>query len=427
MGRIEIGHASDEPRSLGRPLMSDHNLSARLWATGALVAVPVASVGDLGWWLPLHMALLGAVTQAIVGGQLMFSATLGLSRGPTRSVTLVQLGVLNLAAVLVIVGRLLGIPAILALGATLLVGVIGWVSWLVHRTWRDSVNRRFAVTGTFYRLAGVSLLLGASIGGALGIGAFGDASSYIAHRSVHMVLNVFGWAGMTIVGTAITLLPTILHVRAPNLGRTRAAPWLMFLGLLLMSTGATTSVAWIGGAGMATYMLGLITFGLYLREVLAIPSRRKIPTAAFHLVAAMGWAVITTIALVVILTQAHWAAARDFVVVGGAIGFAFQALLGAWSFLLPSTRAPIPARRRVEVVAMEVGGRIQAVAYNAGLVLALVGLRSETELSLVGIWLTWTAAGWALTKTWCFPLLAKLASVQRRSVAWWADPGKARS
>ena len=402
--------------------MSDHNLSARVWATGALVAVPVASMADLGWWLPLHMALLGAVTQAIVGGQLMFSATLGLSRGPTRTLALTQLGLLNLAAVFVIAGRLVDVPEALAVGAIIFVTVISWVTWLVHRMWRDSVNRRFAITGTFYRLAGVSLLLGASIGGALGIGAFDDATSYIAHRSVHMTLNVFGWAGMTIVGTAFTLLPTILHVRAPRLGRTRAAPWLMFAGLMAMSAGATIRIGWIGGLGMATYLLGVMTFGLYLKSVLATPSRRKIPTAAFHLMASVAWALIASTALVATLTQTDWGAARDFVVVGGAAGFAFQALMGAWSFLLPSTRAPIPGRRRVELVAMEVGGRIQVVAYNAGLVLALAGLRSGTGLSLVGIWLGWMAAVWALTKTWCFPLLSNLPSVQRRSDAWWADP-----
>jgi nitrite reductase (NO-forming) len=354
----------------------------------------------------------------------MFSATLGLSRGPSRSVALAQLGSLNLAAVLVIAGRLVDLPQVLVVGVSVFVIVICWVTWLVHRLWRDSVNRRFAVTGTFYRLAGMSLLLGASMGGALGIGAFNDATSFIAHRGVHMTLNVFGWAGMTIVGTAITLLPTILHVRAPKLSRAQAAPWLMFVGLLVMSTGATTAIAWIGGIGMLVYLGGFVAFGLYVRHVLATPSRRKIPTAALHLIAAMAWALLTTVALVVILTRADWAAVRDFVVVGGAAGFAFQALLGAWSFLLPSTRAPVPARRRVELVAMEVGGRIQVVAYNAGLVLTLVGLRSGTELSLGGIWIAWTAAAWVLVKSWSFPLLSNLASVESRSAAWWADPGR---
>lgn len=423
-GRIEIARAGDAPRAMGRPIMSDHNLSARIWASAALLAVPLASRSGLGWWLPLHLALLGAVTQAIVGGQLMFSATLGLARGPDRRTTLVQLGLINVAALSVIAARLMDLQAVFVTGVTVFVGVIGWVALLVHRLWRSSVNRRFAVTGTFYRLAATSLLLGASIGGALGAGAFDKASSYIAHRGVHMTLNVFGWAGMTIVGTAVTLLPTILHVRAPQLGRVRSAPWFMFVGLMIMSAGATTALGVVGGLGMGIYLLGLITFGLYLKQVLVTPSRRKIPTAAFHLIAAMSWALLSVIALVVTLSLGDWPAVRDIAVVGGAAGFAFQALLGAWSFLLPSTRAPIPERRRVELVAMELGGRAQVTAYNVGLVLVLFGLRSGTQLSLVGICLAWASATWAMTKAWSFPLLARSHRVQQRSAAWWAEPEK---
>src|SRR5665811_381106 len=212
MGRIEIATSSNDPRALGRPLMSDHNLSGRVWATAALVAAPLMPATNLGWWLPLHLALLGTITQVIVGGQLMFSATLGLSRGPSRRVTLTQLALLNLGAILVIGGRLWDSRTALALGAATVTIAIVWVLSLVDRLWRHSVNRRFTITGTFYRLAGVSIIFGATIGGALGIGAFSNASSYVNHRSVHMALNVLGWAGLTVVGTAITLLPTILHV-----------------------------------------------------------------------------------------------------------------------------------------------------------------------------------------------------------------------
>jgi nitrite reductase (NO-forming) len=301
--------------------------------------------------------------------------------------------------------------------------VISWVTWQVHRTWKTSINRRFAVTGTFYRLAAMSLLLGASIGGALGVGAFDDGASYIAHRGVHMTLNVFGWAGMTIVGTAITLLPTILHVRSPNLKQVRSAPWLMFGGLVVMSTGATTGLASVGGAGMAVYVAGLAAFGSYVRAVVKIPRRRRVPTAALHLVAAMTWAVVTACALCVALVIGDDAAARDLVVVGGAAGFAVQALLGAWSFLLPSTRPPVPQRRRLELSSMELGGRTQVIAYNAGLLAVIIGLLTGVDVSLPGIAIAWTAALWAMTKSWTFPLFARLPAVGRLSSEWWANPG----
>ena len=402
--------------------MSDHNVSARVWATAALLAVPLASRSGLGWWLPLHMVLLGAVSQAIVGGQLMFSATLGLSRGPRRLGALLQLGLLNAGAVAVIAGRLAPSDALFAAGAAVFVVAIGWVSWEVHGMWRTSVNRRFAVTGTFYRLAGASVLLGASIGGAMGIGAFDDAASYAAHRGVHMTLNVFGWAGMTIAGTAITLLPTILHVRAPGLDVVRRAPWVMFTGLIVMSTGATTGVDPLAAVGVACYVAGLVAFGLYVRAILATERRRRIPTAAFHLLAAIAWAFVTAVALVVAFAQGDYAAARDLVVVGGAGGFAFQALLGAWSFLLPSARPAVPQRRRVELTAMELGGVAQVAVYNLGLVAVALGLRTGIDTAPAGIVCVSVATAWALAKSWTFPALSRLPLVERRSAEWWAEP-----
>lgn len=423
-GRIEIASAQESGASRGRALMRDHNLTARLWATGALLAVPLAPVTGTGWWLPLHMALLGAVTQAIAGGQLMFSATLGLSRGPSRRTAVTQLVLLNAGAALVVTGRLAGETAVLVTGASVVTMTAGWVVWEVHRMWRLSVNRRFSVTGTFYRLAGASLLLGASIGAALGAGAFDDAESYVAHRAVHMTLNVLGWAGMTIAGTAVTLLPTVLHVRAPSVRTTRAVPWLMFGGLTTMAAGATFETYWVAGAGMASYAAGLALFGVYVAAVLATTRRRKIPVAALHLVAALGWCAVTATGLVITGASGDFGAARDLVVVGGAAGFAFQALLGAWSFLLPSMRPPVPERRRAELVAMEVGARAQVLAYNAGLTAVLLDLRTGLGTYAAGLILAWGAATWSLTKSWTFPALARTETVRRRATAWWADPAE---
>jgi nitrite reductase (NO-forming) len=154
VGRIEIASASERPGASGRPLMSDHNLSARIWATAAILAVPAQSVFSIGWWLPVHLAMLGAASQAIVGGQLMFTTTLGLSRGPKRSQSLLQLSLMNIGAGLVVGGRLWDVQWLFAIGASLFVMTTGWVSLQVHLLWRRSVNRRFAITGTFYASPG---------------------------------------------------------------------------------------------------------------------------------------------------------------------------------------------------------------------------------------------------------------------------------
>jgi hypothetical protein len=135
----------------------------------------------------------------------------------------------------------------------------------------------------------------------------------------------------------------------------------------------------------------------------------------------------TVATLIVTFAQRDYAATRDFVVVGGGGGFAFQALLGAWSFLLPSTRPPVPKRRRVELVAMELGGRLQVVAYNLGLVTLVLGLRAAVDVSRIGIVLVWTAGVWAIAKSWAFPSLSRLATVERLSAEWWSEPKETRA
>ncbi len=418
--RIEIERVQDD-RASGRPLMRDHNLTARLWAMAALVSVPLRSLAGLGWWLPVHLAMIGAASQAIVGGQLMFTATLGSARGPSRQTALQQLALLNLGGALVIGGRLFGVRTVLALGATVITVTISWAAWEVRRMWRRSIGRRFAVTGTFYSLAALCILAGASIGLAMGTGAFKDPASYLAHRDAHMALNVLGWAGLSIVGTAITLLPTIMHVRAPRSSSVRATPWLMFTGLVVFTVGKTTDHDATATLGMATYAGGIAIFGFYLSKILATTRRRKVPTAALHLVAALTWLVVTTLALGVLAGAEDRSAMRDFIVVGGVAGFVFQALLGAWSFLLPSERGPVPDRRRRELTAMEIGGRSQSVLYNLGLIAALFGLRAGMDKSAIaGIVLAWGASAWALLKTWTFPLLATLPTVRARSEQWWS-------
>jgi hypothetical protein len=280
--RIEIASVKDDIRALGRPLMSDHNLSARLWATAAVAVVPFASHLGVGWWLPIHLAMLGAASQAIVGGQLMFSTTLGLARGPQRSQSLTQLALLNIGAALVVSGRLWDEAGVLAAGAVVFAVTICWVTWQVHRVWRRSSNRRFSITGTFYLLAGLSLLVGASIGGLLGTGSFNNGATYLAYRGLHMTLNVLGWAGLTIVGTVVTLLPTVMHVRAPNLHVVRITPWTMFGGLVLLSIGVASSSEIVQALAMCSYVIGLVSFAVYVRRILVIPRRRRIPTAALH-------------------------------------------------------------------------------------------------------------------------------------------------
>jgi hypothetical protein len=70
---------------------------------------------------------------------------------------------------------------------------------------------------------------------------------------------------------------------------------------------------------------------------------------------------------------------------------------------------------------MELGGRLQVAAYNAGVVAALLALAGVGPVAPLAA-VAWVAAAWALVKTWAFPRLAALPRVQEQAARWWAPP-----
>ena len=400
--------------------MADHHLSARVWASAALIVALLPSTWRLGWWLPLHLLLTGAASQLIVGGQTMFSATLGVAPGPRRATTLAQLVLMNAGVVGITAGRVFGIVWPVAIGALSFLTAVVWSAIVVRCLWRRSLNRRFVETGVLYSLASVCVVLGAGMGVALALGWTSDSTSYATHKLAHMALNLWGWGGLTILGTMLTLLPTVLHVRAsaPKLGR---GPWVAFAGLIIMVTFLTLEAYVAAAVGAAVFASGLARPLMYLRTVARRPRRRHVPAAGLHLGASVAWMMSVALVQVVLLARADVVALRDLWVVGIALGVIGQALLGAWSFLLPSGRPAVPEVRRRELFAFELGGKAQVVAFNLGLVLLLLELRGlvPEPLGALGIALVWVAGAWALLKGWSFPLLARLPGMAGRASRHW--------
>ncbi|MGH2736325.1 MAG: hypothetical protein ACRDKZ_12150 [Actinomycetota bacterium] len=412
-----LEHEASPRRS--RSPMADHHYSARVWATAALLSVLLPAEARMGWWLPLHLLLVGAATQLIVGGHIMFSATLGVSRGPDRPVLLGQLALLNAGAAGIIGGRLFDLTILLGLGATALVAAIISAALITQELWRSALNRRFASVRVFYGLASISLLLGAGIGAAMAIGAFDGASSYAAHKLAHLALNLWGWAGMTILGTMMTLLPTVLHVRAPRASVVRA-PWVFFVGLLTLAGGLTTDARVLALFGMLLIGAGIAPVTGYLREVLGTPRRRRFPGAGLQLVAAFGWLLVVATSQFVLVAADGTSQLRDLWVVGLGLGVVGQAVLGAWAFLLPAARPGTPELRRRELFVFEAGARTQAIGYNLGLLLMLAELLDVVPgAGPIGLAMVWPSSAWALVKCWAFRSMASRPGLAEAARDFW--------
>lgn len=404
-----------------RAITSWYQTAARLWLTLAGLSLLLPPADRRGLWLPLHLALAGAIATAISGAMQNFMLALTATPSPPAAATWVQLALVTVGATGIAVGVPRGMQALTATAGTAFLGAMVLLGWMLWRAWRRSLHKRHAMPLASYGSAIVSVVAGGALGALLGAGAFaGEAVA--AARHAHMTLNVLGFASLTVVGTLVTLLPTALRVRMPP-WRGRAVLGAFVSGLLLQLLGWATDVTAILAAGGLLYAMGALGLVLLVVTILRAERRWKVPLAAMHMVASVMWFVVgcATLAWALVHGAEGFDDARSTFLVAFVGGWLVQVLLGAWSYLLPMQRPGHPDARRRMLFAFEVAGPLQLALLNAGLV--LLALRGAGTVGPgvgdLAIWLTSAGATMALAKAWLFPVLGRGPVDTERARAIW--------
>ncbi|GIV00647.1 MAG: hypothetical protein KatS3mg014_2262 [Actinomycetota bacterium] len=397
---------------------------ARGWLTLAAGSLLLPERLRLGLWLPLHLALAGAISTAISGAMQNFVLALTASPAPPAWAVGTQLGLVTAGTVLIAIGRVAGSATEMAAGGALFVLGIAVLGGIVVRARRRSLHGRYGLPIAMYLGAVAAMLAGGTLGALLGSNAVGG-EAWLRLREAHMSVNLLGWVSFTIAGTLVTFLPTVLRVRMPPWqGWTTAAALALGLGGIGVGLGAgLPAVAGLGGVVYAAGALGLA--GMILR-VLRVPRAWPVPVAAKHLLAAAAWFEVGAVALAVALVRDAFLAFREPYLAIFVGGWALQTLLGAWLFLLPMNRPGHPDERRRQLAVGEVGGALQLAAYNLGVaLLALAGAGwAPRSAGAVGAGLALAAGGVALAKAWAFAPIARLPVLAPRHLrVWGADAG----
>lgn len=341
---------------------------------GWLVALTIVSVRALtvgvDAWLPIHLLLLGAVSNAILIWSTYFTEAL-LRLRATRSHTTeaIRLGLFDLGAVTVVWGMTTDGWVIVTVGATFAVAAVSWHTLVLLQRMRRALPSRFGLTVRYYVSAGALLPLGIS----LGVIMAPDTLTDTMHARValaHVMLNVVGWMGLTVMGTLITLWPTMLHTRIPDgaerIGR-RALPVLL-LSLLIAAGSALAGYRALTVIGLLGYAAGLVLAGLpLLQEARARPPHTY---ATWSVASGALWLLTTVVALsLVIATAPSWtdtAATADRLAAPLLVGFGAQTLLGALSYLVPVVLGGGPAVARATHSTLDTGARTRLVIINLG-------------------------------------------------------------
>ncbi|WP_347955808.1 multicopper oxidase domain-containing protein [Gordonia aichiensis] len=332
-------------------------------------------------WLMIHLLGLGAASNAILIWSWYFTeAVLRHSHTEQRVRHAARLILFNAGALTVVVAYgfigahagavSAGLWAAVIAGATVAFGAIAWHSAALAQRVRTALPSRFGPMVHFYVASGVALLIGIGFGATIAGGRLpGDWPDRLA--VAHATLNVFGWIGLTVIGTLVTLWPTILRTRMAD-GVEQAAKRglpLLCAAVAVIVVGALIGLAAVAAVGMAGYAAVLA----YVAWSHADEVRRKPPTsfAGLSVLAGVTWLFVALfVGAVAYLTALDWTAVYDRLnVLTTALlgGFLAQVLLGALSYLIPVVLGKKPSATQASMRVLDLAGPARVGAANAGL------------------------------------------------------------
>jgi nitrite reductase (NO-forming) len=346
---------------------------------GALVVVVVAHPFlPTPRWLMIHLLLLGAVSHAILVWSRHFAETLLRTASTDRTAESIRLGSLNGGAVLVVAGVATQRWPLVVVGAAAVVTAVLWHGAALVVALRAALPSRFAVTVRSYVVAACFLPVGALLGTLLARGM--PDLWHERLKLAHAVVNLLGWVGLTVVGTLLTLWPTMLRTRLPDGSErvtSRALP-LLAGSVLVAAGGSVVGVRVLVAFGLTGYLAGL---GVVARPMVTA-ARGKSPSSygAWSVLAAMVWLVCSLASLAIaVVASPSWRVVDDrlsALTPPLAAGFGAQVLLGALSWLVPVALGGGPGAVRAAANALDRAAAFRVVLVNVGLLVAVLPVPS---------------------------------------------------
>ncbi|WP_326503377.1 multicopper oxidase domain-containing protein [Rothia nasimurium] len=342
-------------------------------------------------WLMVHMVTLGLITNSILVWSQHFTEALLKHKLPdsARPVQLARIYTLNASMVVLMVGVVFSLYPLTVLGSVGVGAAVTWHGVALLQQMRTALPARFGVTIHYYIAASWLLPLGATFGALLaydGLSASWHGRLLLAHEAI----NVLGFVGITVVGTLMTLWPTMLRtVMVPDaVARSTRALAGLCAGLGLTVAGALAGLTWLAVAGLLLYAAALaLVLALMVHTTTA---KKPSDYAAFSVAAGMVWltAGVLFSAYLVATSLFDSLTLRPVTPIFVA-GFLAQTLLGAMTYLLPARMGGGPKAVRAANTEFNRFAAGRAIMVNLSLLIFLLpvsftGSWVRTGVSLLG-------------------------------------------
>lgn len=379
----------DDDLGIGRGRWLIRDIPVVIWLVFLLVIIAAHPGLPVARWLMIHLLVLGAVSHSILVWSQHFAQALlhTPSTAASRRSQSLRLGLLNIGTLVVIIGMMAGIWALVILGAAAVVAAVVWHGASLWNGARHALASRFAGTLHYYVAAAGILPVGVTFGVILADDLADPWHSRLL--AAHALLNLLGWIGLTVIGTLMTLWPTMLRTKivpGAEVAARRALP-LLLTGLVIALAATLFSAPWAAGIGLLAYLAGI---GLIARPfVLSAAAKppREYPT--YSAAAAMVWLVICLLATAwVFFTSADWTSATHgftWLTPALAAGFAAQILFGALSYLLPVVLGGGPTAVRAANREFNRLAAFRITIINLGLAICLLPVPSWVRVLCSGL------------------------------------------
>jgi nitrite reductase (NO-forming) len=395
-------------------------------AAGFLVVALLAAAGSAGTasgsWSALHLVLAGAAATAITAVMPFFSAALVAAPPARPGVRLTALALVAVGAVLVAGRAVEASSSLPAVGGVLFVAGMAALAWATFAPLRAGLGTSRPLVTAAYAVAIADVTVGASLATLFVAGWLPVVAHWAALKPAHAWLNLLGFVSLVIAGTLLHLLPTVLGGRI--LPRRSAV---VAVGGLAAAAPLVAGGYWLSGgpgpaadlAARAGALAALVGAGALAWHAVAVHRARGRWTtdpgwhrmASLGLEAAIAWfAVAVAIAAVPVLRlgAAPGAWRIDTLLAPLAVGWVTQALVAAWTHLLPAIGPGGPAEHARQRAILGRLATPRLVMLNAGTALLAVGLPGS--LAVAGAASALAAAGFAVVAAALVASLVLLAT-----------------
>ena len=362
-----------------------HTLSAAVIGLWILIGLGLLIAGSLGapvvWWDIIHPFTIGALTTAIIVFSTHFTEALtrtagGDYRGVGSRVGLVQLGL-----ILLLIDRAGYDWGPLADAASaLIIAALTWHLWFIARRLRGSLSGSFAVTVPFYIAASVFMIVSVVLVILSGNGV-GEYSLLVGAHSRGMI---WGFAWLTVIGTVVTLLPTLSATAISPTARARCTRALIVHCVGLALAMALYAVGLTRAAGVAQLLVVLAAV-LIIQPVLATVMGRspRLTTATVAVIAGLLWMLALCAGDAISAAVGAYPRAITLILLPGFLGAGLlQLVTGVLHHLLPILTGARPDTTErtgyARLLLINLGGLLTLLgATVAGLIMMGIGLAAN--------------------------------------------------